>query len=109
MDNIARKPGNADREVGERIRTLRQLKGMTQTELATELGVSFQQVQKYERGANRLPIGMFIGACKALQAHPMELIGPYFPDDNVFDSMQALMTKLRDAEDRLHKIKQVLE
>ena len=40
--------------IGKRIRSRRLALGMTQAELGTLLSVSFQQVQKYERGFNRL-------------------------------------------------------
>ncbi len=43
-----------DRRIGERIRLRRTELGMTQHQLAAALGVSYQQVQKYENGANRI-------------------------------------------------------
>jgi transcriptional regulator with XRE-family HTH domain len=43
----------ADRVVGARIKALRKIRGMTQTELALAVGVSFQQIRKYEKGMNR--------------------------------------------------------
>lgn len=43
-----------DTHVGQRIRDKRNEKGMSQTEVANALGVTFQQVQKYERGTNRV-------------------------------------------------------
>jgi transcriptional regulator with XRE-family HTH domain len=43
-----------DKHVGQRLRDTRILAGITQTELAQQLGVSFQQIQKYERGTNRI-------------------------------------------------------
>ena len=43
-----------DVHVGSRIRQRRTLHGMSQTALGDSLGISFQQVQKYERGANRV-------------------------------------------------------
>ena len=43
-----------DLYVGERIRQRRHMLGMTQTDLATKVGVKFQQLQKYETGANRV-------------------------------------------------------
>ncbi len=49
-----RKPSPVDVHVGARVRLRRTLLGMTQTRLGEELGMSFQQVQKYERGANRI-------------------------------------------------------
>src|ERR1700710_1803567 len=46
-----------DVEVGQRIRARRMAKGMSQTELGALLGVTFQQVQKYEKGVNRVGAG----------------------------------------------------
>lgn len=43
-----------DKHVGDRIRLRRKMLKMTQTDLAELLGISFQQVQKYERGSNRI-------------------------------------------------------
>lgn len=47
-------PGDFDRHVGRRIRMRRIQVGMSQERLADSLGVTFQQVQKYEKGANRI-------------------------------------------------------
>jgi len=49
-----RGPNPVDIHVGSRIRLRRQLLRMSQEKLGDELGVTFQQVQKYERGANRV-------------------------------------------------------
>src|ERR1700760_4951898 len=46
-----------DDHVGERIRVRRTELGLTQEELARRLGISYQQVQKYETGANRISAG----------------------------------------------------
>jgi transcriptional regulator with XRE-family HTH domain len=46
-----------DREVGVRILSLRMSHGMSQTELGKHLGVTFQQIQKYEKGTNRVSAG----------------------------------------------------
>lgn len=43
-----------DRLVGQKVRLLRLSRGLSQTSLASEIGVSFQQLQKYENGANRI-------------------------------------------------------
>jgi transcriptional regulator with XRE-family HTH domain len=52
-----RLPNSADILVGESIRAHRLIAGMTQNELAGRLGVSFQQIQKYEKGVNRVGAG----------------------------------------------------
>jgi transcriptional regulator with XRE-family HTH domain len=49
-----RSPDEIDIHVGRRIRMRRKLLGLSQSELADGLGLTFQQVQKYERGVNRL-------------------------------------------------------
>ena len=46
--------GPIDAHVGARLRQRRTLLGMNQTKLGGAIGVTFQQVQKYERGANRI-------------------------------------------------------
>ena len=50
----ARKSGPLDAMVGAKIRMFRTNHGMSQTTLAERIGVSFQQVQKYEKGTNRV-------------------------------------------------------
>jgi transcriptional regulator with XRE-family HTH domain len=52
-----RRPNSADSQVGESIRAHRLAAGMSQRDLAERLGVSFQQVQKYEKGTNRVGAG----------------------------------------------------
>ena len=52
-----RRPNSADIQVGEAIRAHRLIIGMSQADLANQLGVSFQQVQKYEKGMNRVGAG----------------------------------------------------
>src|SRR5215217_5594619 len=49
-----RGPNPVDLHVGARIRMRRKLLGVSQERLAEQLGITFQQVQKYERGANRV-------------------------------------------------------
>ena len=50
-----RHPANeTDRTVGRRLRTLRLARGLSQSEFGTHLGVTYQQIQKYEAGTNRI-------------------------------------------------------
>jgi transcriptional regulator with XRE-family HTH domain len=46
-----------DKVVGRNVRVHRLAKGMSQTDLANELGITFQQIQKYEKGTNRVGSG----------------------------------------------------
>jgi len=52
-----KRPDPVDVEVGHRIRIERLARGLSQTALANQLGVTFQQVQKYEKGVNRVGAG----------------------------------------------------
>lgn len=54
-------PNPIDRHIGSRVRARRIMLGMSQEKLADALGLTFQQVQKYEKGVNR------IGASRLLQ------------------------------------------
>ena len=56
----AKSTNSHDIEVGQRIRARRMAKGMSQTELGKLLGVTFQQVQKYEKGVNRVGAGRLV-------------------------------------------------
>jgi transcriptional regulator with XRE-family HTH domain len=52
-----KRSNSVDQHVAQRIRARRQELGVTQVALATKLGITFQQVQKYEKGANRISAG----------------------------------------------------
>lgn len=49
-----RKPNPIDIHVGSRVRLRRTMSGMSQEKLGEALGITFQQIQKYEKGANRI-------------------------------------------------------
>jgi transcriptional regulator with XRE-family HTH domain len=62
-----------DKHVGSRARMRRTMLGMSQEKLGDELGITFQQVQKYEKGANR------ISASRLHQmAHILQVAVPFF-------------------------------
>lgn len=70
----SRVPDPIDREVGARMRLERQARGLTQQNLAERLGVSFQQIQKYERGINRISASVLVKAAEALGCSPALLL-----------------------------------
>jgi transcriptional regulator with XRE-family HTH domain len=55
-----KRPSPIDVTVGRNVRIWRMAKGLSQAELANRLGVTFQQVQKYEVGANRIGTGRLV-------------------------------------------------
>jgi transcriptional regulator with XRE-family HTH domain len=65
---MPRKTSNPiDKHVGSRVRMRRHMLNMSQTEIATALGLTFQQVQKYENGSNRISASRLQQLCKILQ------------------------------------------
>jgi transcriptional regulator with XRE-family HTH domain len=57
-----------DLYVGARLRIRRKVLGLSQTQLADALGITFQQIQKYERGANRISASKLYEAARLLQS-----------------------------------------
>lgn len=68
-------PDPIDIEVGRRIRVRRKALGISQSELAGALGVSFQQTQKYEKGANRVSASMLVRIAAKLETTVGALVG----------------------------------
>jgi transcriptional regulator with XRE-family HTH domain len=81
-------------QVGQRIRVQRQAIGMSQTKLADALGVTFQQVQKYERGKNRVGAGRLTKIASVLQVSVANCLG----------RMTAQATRLRDRAGPVHPL-----
>jgi transcriptional regulator with XRE-family HTH domain len=67
-----KQPDSIDKLVGRNIRLQRLAKGLSQTELANKLGVTFQQVQKYEKGVNRIGCGRLFQIGSVLSVHVMD-------------------------------------
>jgi transcriptional regulator with XRE-family HTH domain len=68
-------PEPVDIAVGARIRLRRHALGMSQSTLANGLGLTFQQVQKYERGANRVSASRLVKVAAVLKTSAAALIG----------------------------------
>jgi transcriptional regulator with XRE-family HTH domain len=69
----SRSPTRIDQMVGEKIRELRTTQNFTLSELGQELGISHQQLQKYETGTNRLSAGMLASVARVLRVPIAEL------------------------------------
>jgi transcriptional regulator with XRE-family HTH domain len=63
-----------DVALGHAIRRRRLMRGMTQTELAAAIGITFQQLQKYEKARNRVFFGRFVELAEALGVTPGQLL-----------------------------------
>jgi transcriptional regulator with XRE-family HTH domain len=76
----SKKPDLIDVEVGQRIRIQRLAAGLSQSELAERIGVTFQQVQKYEKGMNRVGAGRLTMIARVLNV----------PVGSFFDGREAI-------------------
>jgi transcriptional regulator with XRE-family HTH domain len=63
---MVKSPSSLDEEIGRRLRTRRVLIGMTQEGIAEALGITFQQVQKYEKGTNRISASRLLRIAEVL-------------------------------------------
>ncbi|MCP5382545.1 MAG: helix-turn-helix transcriptional regulator [Kordiimonadaceae bacterium] len=97
MSMIKSSPDPVDIHVGARVRLRRTLLGMSQEKLGKALGLTFQQVQKYERGANRIGSSRLYQLSKILDV----------PVSFFFDEMTPDAT--RKAEGMAEGSKQVFE
>lgn len=87
-----------DVHVGQRLKQLRILRGMTQTDVADGLNISFQQVQKYELGRNR------ISASKLFElSHILKVPPSYF-----FDGLESGATSPQVLDEEATKIASML-
>ena len=64
---VQKSPSPVDKHVGSRVRMRRMMLDMSQTTLGDALGITFQQVQKYEKGINRISASRLHQVCHTLQ------------------------------------------
>jgi transcriptional regulator with XRE-family HTH domain len=85
---------DVDVSVGAKIRLLRQCRGMSQAALAAAVGVSFQQVQKYESGANRVSASMLSKIAETLGVRIAELFGDGDGVSGLTDEIATLLSEV---------------
>ena len=90
------KPNPVDVHVGSRVRLRRTLLGMSQEKLGEAIGLTFQQVQKYERGANRIGASRLFNLSQVLDV-PVS----FFFDDMPREAADAPVIGEEDDEDRV--------
>jgi transcriptional regulator with XRE-family HTH domain len=92
---MTKSPEPTDKHVGSMVRMRRLMLDMSQTKLADALGITFQQVQKYENGTNRIsasrlqqiaeflqvPIMFFFGGLSTMQKRGRSARAPIVPDE----------------------------
>ncbi len=92
-------PDPIDVAVGLRLRTLRKSHGMSQEQLGRALGITFQQIQKYERGTNRISASMLVKSARALQVAPNTLLPDEGDPTPRSPAILTLLAQLRGVEE----------
>ena len=106
MADATKGPKNVDVHVGIKIRNRRKELSLSQGNLGKEVGVSFQQMQKYEKGANRVGASRLAAIARALGVP----IGYFFPDDDAGLPMTVdVAARIADLETRLRVMHKELE
>lgn len=83
--SLKRSPGTVDHYVGARVKMRRRLVGMSQEKLAEQIGVAFQQVQKYEKGTNRIGASRLMRIAEVLGVPPAYFFQQEFDLDGADD------------------------
>ncbi|MCO6180839.1 helix-turn-helix domain-containing protein [Ciceribacter sp. RN22] len=87
-------PNEADVRAGSRLKNARRLRRMSQAELGGLLGVTFQQIQKYENGKNRISASRIVAAANALGV----------PPDFFFDETERATPDIADTSAEMRKL-----
>ncbi len=86
----AKNTSKIDEQIGTKINQLRLSQGVTRRAMATQLGITHQQLQKYERGINRISIGRLMDIAEVLTVS-----ATYFFEDFVEDLTPATIDRQR--------------
>lgn len=85
-----------DRDIGQYLKSCRLAAGWSQAQVAELLGVTFQQVQKYETGTNRLPASRYPKLAEAINFQPTALLlGSWTQDSTAAADVGELLTLIR--------------
>jgi transcriptional regulator with XRE-family HTH domain len=95
---------DTDIEAGARIKEMRKASGLSQGDLAEGLGITFQQIQKYENGSNRMSVGVFVAICQTLGASPMDILSTFFVEEEL-SSYPRLSTTVISLKEKLTQIR----
>lgn len=101
-----RQVSEKDKVIGERIRMQRMTVKMTQGELGSAVGISFQQIQKYEKGRNRVSVVRLAELAAALNTNVTTLLDGAEGDS---DALSTPITKFMATKIGVELIEAILE
>ncbi|MEY4248600.1 MAG: hypothetical protein RJA87_233 [Pseudomonadota bacterium] len=94
--NVEHASNPLDIALGARIRVRRKSLGLSQDDLAVQVGLTFQQIQKYERGANRVSFSRLVEIARTLKCRAQDLIGDLDVEGEVSDQVAAEAVQLKE-------------
>lgn len=94
-DLSTKAPDPMDIALGAAVRIRRRTIGMSQEALAEQCGVSFQQIQKYENGANRISFSRLVQIARALKCRVTDLMDVFDGADSETAQDLDMLTRLR--------------
>ncbi len=92
-EQLSKRTAEADKRVGACVRAARIKAGLSQSKLAGELGITFQQLQKYEKGKNRIAVSTLLLIAEALD----------LPVNSFFETVERQASDESDWQDLLTK------
>lgn len=94
-NDSSRTPDTIDIVVGGNVRRVRLMRHLSQEELAQRVGLSFQQIQKYEKGTNRIGASRIVKLARALEVRPGTLFEGTGADNarEIADAFTSLVTQ----------------
>lgn len=95
VDVSIKAPDPMDIALGAAVRIRRRTIGMSQEALAEQCGVSFQQIQKYENGANRISFSRLVQIARALRCRVVDLMDVLDTPDRETAGDLDLLTRMR--------------
>ena len=101
----SQRTGAVDLHVGHMIRDRRRELGLSQTDLGTEVGISYQQMQKYENGTNRIGASRLAAIAKALRVP----VAYFFSEDDMQNPTKIeIAAHIFDIQTRLERLRELL-
>ena len=82
-----------DQQIGSRLRARRLMLGMSQTDLGEAIGLTYQQIQKYEKGSNRIGGSRIQQIASALKCSPSYFFGGDGKNAAIIDVASTLLTR----------------
>ena len=94
---------NLDIRIGKMIAVLRRRQGLTQQDMAQRLGVTFQQIQKYESASNKISASRLYQIAAALDLQVAALFGDAIKSDNQTYNFITQILQLNDSDRKIIK------